>query len=143
MMEYPIMIEKEEKGSRLIYTDSRTVSDQREPFCYLNALCLLHGSSLEGRKSAFKELTGAVQKACILISERSQEIYMPVLSDQNPENIWILYSSVVSCRKSEQGCIVVFQDGTRKEFHVDPRVIRQQMKRCSVFLDKINDPSTF
>lgn len=142
-MKYPVMIEKEEKGSRLVYADNVCAHDEREPFCYLDDLCMNHGSSMNGRKTAFCKLTGAVQKACIMISERSQEIYMPLLSDQNPENIWVLYQAIVSVRKSEKGCTVVFENGMRQEFPVDPRVIRLQMKRCSAFLDKINDPETF
>lgn len=142
-MKYPIMIENDKKGSLLVYTDGQSVHDDREPLCFLNDLCLQHGSSLEGRRTSFKALTGAVQKACVLLSERSQEIYMPLLSDQNPDNIWLLYHAVMSVKKAERGCAVLFADGNRKVFPVDPRVVRLQMKRCAEFLNKINDPDTF
>lgn len=142
-MKYPLVIKKNGKGSLLVYTENETVEENREPFVYLNDLCLQHGSSLSGRTASFRQLTGAVQKACVLISERSQEIYMPMLSEQNPDNIWLLYSAVVSVRKSDSGCKILFSDGTMRDLDCDPRVIRLQMKRCHEFLNQINDPKTF
>lgn len=142
-MNEPFMIAKEGKGSLLICADGQSVHIEREPLAYLNDLCIAHGSSLGGRTASFKALTGAVQKACVLISERSQKIYMPLLSLSNAQNVWLLYQAVVSVRKAEAGCQVLFSNGTRRIFPLDPRVIRGQMKRCSEFLNKINDPETF
>lgn len=142
-MNEPVMIAKEGKGSLLTYADGHSVHVEREPLAYLDDLCIAHGSSLAGRTASFKALTGAVQKACVLISERSQKIYMPLLSLSNAQNIWLLYQAVVSVRKAEEGCEVLFFDGARRIFHLDPRVIRGQMKRCDEFLNKINDPETF
>lgn len=142
-MKYPLIIERQNEGSLLTFCAHQTMHEDREPFHYLNDICIIHGSSAEGRIASFKKLTGAVQKACILISERSQQIYMPLLSERNPDNIWILYDAVISVKKSQNGCVVLFSDGTRREFFIDPRVIRLQMKRCKDFLDQINDPESF
>lgn len=142
-MKYPLVIKKNAKGSLLVYTENEAVQESRGPFAYLNDLCLKHGSSYSGRTASFRQLTGAVQKPCVLISERTQKIYMPLLSEKNPDNIWLLYNTVVSVRKTENGCKVLFSDGTMREFGFDPRVIRLQMKRCHEFLNQINDPKTF
>lgn len=138
-----IMIAKDGKGSLLTYADHHSVHVDQDPLAYLDNLCIDHGSSLAGRTASFKALTGAVQKACVLISERSQMIYMPLLSLTNPQNVWLLYQAVVSVKKAENGCEVLFSNGTKRTFSLDPRVIRLQMKRCREFLNKINDPETF
>lgn len=128
--ELPVSVRNTEKGCELTYLNSNPIQLDEFAISYLNKLCLRYGSTLEGRLEACRYLLSITQKACLLISERSEEVYFPVkgLSDRNNE--WFLFSSIVTFHSlSDNRTELIFTDGTRKVTDVNYRTVRMQMER--------------
>lgn len=77
---------------------------------YLNQLCLENGSSLQGRKDAYKYIMH--QSKFIPIRIHSSLIYFPTKAVADPECIWINYYSIDYVNYRKKSCTIFFLDHT-------------------------------
>lgn len=134
----PSCISWKGRGTELITDGKKTVLDT-DPVSYLESLTLQHCSTLEGRTDAFRTLMHVSQKPCILISERSQDIYFPTMGMDNPECQWFLYSDIAGAKeKDAHHTSVLLYSGEELVANVNIRTIRKQLARCHDFLILIN-----
>lgn len=134
-----ISFNKKNKKSICLYENNKKKSVSKLPTTILEELCLKNGSSFNGREESFRYLTGAKQKPGVLISERTQDLYFPTTSKDNPQCVWILYNRIFRVnRYQEIKTKVLFTDGTSTILPLDIRVVLNQIKRRELFLEKIN-----
>ena len=112
---------------------------------YLEKRCIENGSTLEGRMDAFCSLLNVHQKPCVLISEITEEMWMPTLGISNPECSWICFNAILKVKGiDDQTTSILFEDGTTIEINCNRRVIIKQMNRCKEFLDCLHkDKDTY
>ena len=104
------------------------------PQAYLNELCLLYGSTFEGRTQAFKILTGTVQKPACLISESAGIVYFPTLSYRDDDCVWLCASAIYNVKAIDMHhSLVNFFNGNKIELAVNIRTVKKQMDRCEQF----------
>ena len=113
------------------------------PLVLLDRWCMNNGSSLPGRTSSFRNLTGAVQKPAVLISERTQQLFFPLTGIRDPQCIWISYGDVLSQHSAGPDTVICFMDGSKIKVPFGQRLISGQMKRCRKFLEMINSERRF
>ncbi len=135
-----MMMRRTGKKTECLLENSEVIETDASPEKILEAMCLSCGSSLRGRRDAFRFLTGAVQKAAVLISERSQLIYFPLTGNRDPGQIWICYNDVLSCHSAPCGSRIRFCSAAEVFIPCGMRVVGGQMKRCESMLEKINSP---
>lgn len=127
----PFSIKNTRNGCLLTFRNGNQEELSISATDYLNELCLRHCSTLEGRLEACRNLLSITQKACLLISERNEEVYFPVKGLKDKDNEWFLFSSVITFHAFEKNCTeLIFQDGTRKVMDVNYRTVKMQMERC-------------
>jgi competence transcription factor ComK len=139
MKKLPLIIEPDGNGGSILHHRNGRMDHIKEsPISYIRTLCLNCGSTLEGRIDAFKEITATLQKACVLVSNATNEIYMPTLSMKNRDCIWILYNPVVKVVSAENGYSrILFTDRTDRTVSVSSHVVKSQVNRCDLFINKI------
>ncbi|MBR3357677.1 MAG: competence protein ComK [Solobacterium sp.] len=102
---------------------------------FIDDLCVQCGSTADGRREAFRRLTGYRQKVPVLISERRQYLMFPTLSPDNPECVWLSYSDILDIVPAgDAESEVLFINGTRISIPFSTRMLRKQMKRCDEYL---------
>ena len=135
----PFSVKNTRKGCLLTYLNGENSELAISATDYLNELCLRHCSTLEGRLEACRHFLSITQKACLLISERSEEVYFPVKGLKDRDNEWFLFSSVVTYHSlSDNSTELIFKDGTRKVTDVNYRTVKMQMERCKQLLLKLD-----
>ncbi len=138
-MSDPILIRQDHQTCKLIFSDGTAKQQKRRASDILEEKCLRNGSSLKGRMDSFRYLLHIVQKPAVLISEVTGEIWFPLVSMNQPDCIWLRYDAILDVRSSDDHqCAVIFFSGYRQTLDFDPRVIRQQMKRCRQFLELLH-----
>jgi len=100
----------------------------------LNGMCLAHGSTVSGRRSACTARTGQRIKVPVLISEMTEEIYFPLLSPESADCIWILYNELAGFHAQSGGCRLVFFNGMPAFIPYDYRMVKKQCRRCGDYL---------
>lgn len=137
VMDY-LLLKQQDRGSLCLTQDGIWMEENRTPIELLEWSCLSHGSTLKGRIDAFCLLTGASQKAGVLTDETSKHIYFPTTSMKNSFCVWISYNDIFKVSSIESGnSEVAFASGVVEEIDIDPRVIKKQMKRCKLFLERL------
>ena len=127
------------KNAELIYSDGSQIQIEENPFAWFSKQILVNGSTLQGRIDAFRRLIQASQKPCILISERSQDLYFPTKGLSNSHCQWYLYQEVISVDKiNESHTDIHTRSGQILTADVNIRTVQLQMKRCVEFLNAIN-----
>lgn len=141
-LEQLLYIKNHESGTLCVYEDEKKDFILCNLNKFLEGLCLEHGSSLEGRAQSFRYLTGFVQKPCILVDEKREVLLFPVLGLMSYENYFINYQKVVytKCIDTHESELV-FCDGTRLLIPFDIRVIRNQIKRCELYIQSLIEHS--
>ena len=128
--ELPVSVRNTDKGCVLTYLNGNQSYRDLSANDYLNELCLKYCSTLEGRLEACRHLLSITQKACLLISERNEEVYFPLKGLQDRENEWFLFSSIVTFHSLDNNRTeLIFKDGTRRVTDVNYRTVKMQMER--------------
>lgn len=117
---------KEERSS---YICSRSVEH------YFDELCILHGSTLEGRKKAFSKLMEQKNFIPVVVQVHPHEIYFPIKPMKDPQNIWICYEEIASIEQKNKTCVIHFKDQTCLECE-HPQRIKKQMHQIFRFLKR-------
>lgn len=129
------------KGKKTELTDSEGNTEilDMDPVSYLESLTLQHCCTVQGRTDAFRALMHVSQKPCILISERSQEIYFPTLGHDNMDCQWFLYGDVarISILDAHHTSVLLYS-GLELTANVNIRTMKKQLQRCHDFLMLIN-----
>ena len=106
----------------------------------LERMTLLNGSTLRGRTDAVRQLTGWKQKLPVVISERTQEIWFPLISPEDPECIWVCSGHIIKASETAPGCTeILFSSGYRTTVNAGVRTVRKQMERCRTLRDLLNE----
>ncbi len=122
--------------TRVLYHGGREEFREGSSRSLIAEWCLVHGSSMEGRRESFRYYTGAVQKIPVLVSEKPVILLMPTMSpERNPDCLWISYEEILKVSRLDDWHMkILFTDGTEITAEVSPKVLRLQMKRCRQFL---------
>lgn len=89
---------------------------------FLDHLCILHGSTLEGRRDAFRILMNKSRFIPIVVNQNPHEIYFPIKSLKDPTNIWICYENIEGFIEHKKTCTIVFKDHTCLECEHPQRI---------------------
>lgn len=134
-MQNIFMISNENNTTKLTFDNGETKYLNILPLKLLQHLCIINGSSLDGRVKSFKYLTTSRVKPCIMIKESA--IYMPTMSSSNQECEYVLYNRIVWIRKEGYKSLVLFDNGYKLIVNCSYKVLRKQLKRCDLFKDKL------
>lgn len=141
-MELPLYLQYDGNKTVLRFHNEYVFFDGR-PTDYLAKECLLRGSSMEGRIASFKYLTDTRQKPAVLVSELTNHIYFPSESPKRSTCLWLLYNDIVRVDKIDYAnSLVTFVNSDKIVAGVNKRVIDKQIKRCELFLRKLNEAET-
>ncbi|MBQ0065818.1 MAG: competence protein ComK [Firmicutes bacterium] len=77
---------------------------------YLNEKCMEQGSSIEARKTYFKEKMGVHKFIPIVIS--NEEIYFPISNVKEYDCIWVNFFAIKNIAYIKKECIITFCDNT-------------------------------
>lgn len=147
-MEKAVVVNREARAYVLHQQYDKTIftypdRDEEHTFTvleWLNEVTIHYGSSVNGRIDAFHALTGSYQKAAILLSERSLDIYFPLRGLKAKENIWIYYNKLITFHScGNKYTRLIFDKGLTYEVPFDYRTIKAQMHRCKIFIDALRD----
>ncbi|GEM_PF-2359057 len=123
------------RKTRKLTEDGEWITENQPVSKVLNDLCIRNGSTMEGRQSAFRKLTGCRQKIPVLISERTQYMVFPTLSPSHAECMWISCNDILDIQAADEGSsVVVFLNGIRQRVPFGARLLRRQIHRCEEFL---------
>ena len=128
----------------LIITNNQLINKNRSEevnntLQFLNDLCIKHGSTYKGRIDACKSLLNINQKVPLLISELTLEIWFPILSSKNKDNIWLNYNEILSYKATQDNkTIFKFKNGYTYEIPFNSRIIKNQMMRCEELIKKMS-----
>ena len=126
--------------TEILMADGTVAVSSDKPLVLLNRACLHNGSTAEGRMASFRTLLDVKQKAAVLISEVSQEIWFPTLSMNNRECEWICCSSILSVKSvDDHASLITFASGVQASVSCDVRTLRLQIKRCRTYLELLSE----
>lgn len=139
MNDYLVLYEKNNKGYAVNH-DGNVVTINEKPIFYLARLCMKHGSTFEGRIDACKKSLNIKQKAPLLISELTNEIWFPTLSSTNKDNIWINYNEIIDITSlNNNESLITFKNGYKYKISINIRIIRKQIQRCKEYIELLNN----
>ena len=128
------------KGCVLWDEQGKETSVAKRPEVLLAERCIQNGCTMEGREKAFRILTNSSQKAAVLVNEHHQELWFPTLSRTCDTCQWISYFHVVKAfAAADSTCEILFDTGKKETVNCSVRTIQNQLKRCRLFLQKINE----
>lgn len=131
--DYPLVIEDRPTGSLFVYFDRKVECDY-SALEWLSKECLKFGSTLNGRKEAFRYLTKTKQKPAILLSERYRLLYFPCKADSNHDNIWINDSQLIDFKKLDEcQTKLLFTHDFVYTIPFAYRTIKKQSNNCYTF----------
>ena len=126
--------------TQIIRADGTVAESSEKPLALLDRACMKNGSTAQGRMASFRALLGVKQKAAVLISEVSQEIWFPTLSMNNRECEWVCFSRILSVRSiDDHASQVTFASGVQAEVGCGVRTLRLQIRRCRRYLEILSE----
>lgn len=130
------------KNSKTILVDRKgSIHTSKEtPVRLLKKACWRYGCGYDGAKESFRYLTGAKRKIPICISVMHRIIFIPLYGENGNQSLYVQYSRIEKVERKEKGCCICFKDGILLEVDCDARRVHHQLKRCSLYLDKVLDP---
>lgn len=134
VMKLPLVIYNHDDTCELAFDDRSLVYEESSALQYLESMCLMHGSSLQGRIDAFRYITHTSQKSAVMVSEISQDLYFPIISMHAKDCIWIHYNSIVHVSGKTDHTDILFDKGISMNIPASLRTIKLQMKRCEEYL---------
>lgn len=134
VMKLPLVIYNHDDTCELLFDDRSLVHREGSALQYLEGMCLMNGSSLEGRIDAFRYITHTSQKSAVMISEISQDLYFPTISMMSKDCIWIQYNHIVDASGGTDHTHIVFEKGISMDIPASLRTIKLQMQRCEEYL---------
>jgi len=140
-----LLIQSRDKGSSCLLEDGSYTVYDKNPVKLLNELCLMHGSTMQGRKDAYSILMDRKRKAPVLISEQNFEMFFPVLSSTDPKDmLWLSYGDIWMYKQIEDNLTkVYFISGCEADAPVSRRTLKYQIDKCKeyqkYFLEKEKD----
>jgi len=138
-----LLLEKTDRGMKVLKEDGSYEEYDVFPEVWLKEQCLRHGSTMEGRMDAFREITGARKIPGVLISEMSGELYFPTAAYKHTGCVWINGQELYRYQKKEDlSTELTFKShGVKAVIDYDVRTVRMQARRCAEFM-KVIHPSS-
>ena len=123
-------------GTDVYFLNGKKLYSPRRVTQILNDCCQFHGSTLMGRRQAICQLLRIRQKAPVLVNLFLNSIFFPTKGIRQIDNYWINYGQIKKLVRSDPP-IIEFYSGHRLTLDVSYRMLRQQLNRCSQYLDQI------
>lgn len=102
------------------------------PLSIIEHSCLFFGSSLDGRKSAVKDMLGIEMKVPILIEDSKNIIFFPISNCVHKSSIWISYQNLLKYSKVDEfSTMLYFQNNKQLVIDVKYNMIDNQVIRCA------------
>ena len=106
----------------------------RSLYKIIDESCKYYGSSLKGRISATKYLTGIVSKVPIIISEKKNFLIFPIFSERNEQGLWFVYNNIVSYRRVNKYVEITFINNEKVIFLISFTIFHNQFLKSSRLL---------
>lgn len=121
---------------RLMRADGELIVNETS-YDFLSNWCLLHGSTLEGRKKAACYNLSIHQKVPILISSKTKDIVFPTRAMYHEACYWINYRTVSDVIRQGKQTELIFLNGTTLRLAVEYRSIKRSMRLCQIYLEHL------
>lgn len=118
---YSMIVEEEAE-----YTNKRTCEQ------LLSDMCLIFGTTLEGRKQAISLRLQIVQMVPILISEAQVLMFFPI-TNGNQGYWWLNYQEIKDIKRVGEDCMIKFICGKELLLNVNHRSLKKQIHRCQLY----------
>ncbi|RDW20574.1 competence protein ComK [Oceanobacillus chungangensis] len=100
--------------------------------------CLIHGSTLEGRRGAVKEILKSMSKLPVPIAPMKGIYMFPTASTKNKDCVWLAFSHIKEYFLHDNRTYIAFHDGTGIYVNVSLSTIDSQYKRTSQVIVQLN-----
>ena len=133
-----ITYDVESKCSHLYFIGGEVKCVSLDPKSILDRMCMLKGSSMQGRMDACKYVLQIQRKVPVLVSRCLECIFFPINGFMVEDNIWLQYKYIQKVKSvTTSKCIVYFVDGSELLVPVGCRVVYKQLQRCKKFFSVI------
>lgn len=105
---------------------------RKQPKHILEDLCMLYGSTMEGRKRAVSDRLMIVQMVPILISDKTKDLFFPIWNDEDGY-WWLNYRLIQNVYKGKGQHTIVFHNGRELLLHCEVRSLMRQLRRCALY----------
>lgn len=134
----PLIIAQEYDKTVFHFNTDEKVNFSFRAMEWLDEVTTHFGSSLEGRMKSFHTLIGTSQKAGVLLSEHSLEMYFPLRGLSAKENYWVHYNELMSAQSyGKKNTLLQFRNGLQFAVPFDSRTVKLQIKRCRKYIECI------
>lgn len=130
-----VLIKSYQNGCEVIFEDNSVKYYTITPKAYISKLCLLAGSSFEGRTSSFKLLTNTTQKPCIYVNESC--LFIPSASSSLKDTEYVNYHCISLYKKDDYNTKIVSLSGYEYIIHASYHTIHVQYTRSTLFLNEL------
>ncbi len=130
-----LLIEEKDKKTNIYLANGDLKVVNCKSIKFIENLCIICGSTLNGRISAFNKIINSKQKACIMVSENI--IFIPTMSIKNVECQYIQYNRIVRVKSVGDKTMILFDNRTKKIIDCSYRTLQKQIKRCDLFVEKL------
>ena len=117
----------------IVFEQERVIHTKEKPFQLIQAACLEHWSTYEGRRRAVVHQTGFQQKVPIPISINKKIFAFPTYSPHDHACCWIFSSHVrdIAAISIENRMLseITFHTGKRLSIDVSPYILKKQFQR--------------
>ena len=127
-------MQQDERQHTVLTKEGEQTIVERPLLFLLNQWCTLHGSTLEGRRKAACANLYITQKAPILVSEITRDIFFPTSALRNQKCIWINYRAVSEILRQNKKTRVIFRNGSELIVSLEIRAIKRSMRLCEQYL---------
>lgn len=112
---------------------------KKTPKEILDNSCRFYGSSLEGRLSGTKRITGFHYKSPIIVEESYPTIFFPTESPHLESCSWINLKNIKSYLPYFKGSIIEFKNGQTLALNISKHSLENQVFRASRLSQQLNE----
>ena len=150
-----LMLLPKEEGNKLftrVIERTRTLTIAKKPIHIVNGSCIFYGSNYKVVMNTSKLLFGDnKQKAPLLIANAFgiPLIFIPTLSPQSDQNVWLSYHAIDFFKEDGLGTIVTLENGERFKLDISITTMQRQyslarlLERDFLKAQRIMDRSSF
>ncbi|ASN04100.1 competence protein ComK [Virgibacillus necropolis] len=138
------IVSKESSYYRSLILESKNERHSlHKPEQIIDNTCLLYGSTLEGRRTAAKDILKITSKIPVPVIPDKGVYMLPTSSTKNKERVWLAYHHIDFYEQRNDKTFVAFTDGSGLYVNASETTIDMQYKRASQLIVKLNRSTLF
>lgn len=132
------------KGKSKIWEGDKTFIVNESSGNILKNSCLFFGCSIEGRRTAVKQILGVDMKVPIIVENTRNMIYFPTSNCVKRNSVWISYTNLLKYTKfNEFSTVVYFKNNEKVRVDSKYNLIDNQVIKCIKLENLINKRKNF